>query len=166
MRVLSVPLFLLVCASPAAAQPAPPIHVPPVELFAGLAVEHKSAGATAGINGNLTRNIAVLSEVGTSPEGVSVLAGARVGTAFYYDGKPPFPGRFFAQIMAGRQRGKSDTAGSIVQPGAGADVILIPRRGVSLHWSIDYRYMPGAPPDRSGARFVVGLLLGPHTTPP
>src|SRR5215471_16181346 len=150
MRVLSVPVFLLVCASPAAAQPEPPIHVPPVEVVAGVAIEHKSAGALAAISGNLTRNTGVVSEVGTSPDGVSLVAGARVSTAFYYDGKPPIPGRFFAQIMAGRQSGNSATSGSIVQPGAGADVMLIPRRGLGLHWSIDYRFMPGAPPDRSG----------------
>ena len=163
MRPLFVPILLLAWVSPAAAQPDPPIHVPPAEVVTGLTVEHKGAGAIAAISGNLTRNIGILSEVGTSVDGVSLLAGARVGTTFYYDGKPPVPGRFFAQIMAGRQTGKAATAGAIVQPGAGGDVILVPSRGLSLHYSIDYRFMPGAPPYRSGARFVVGLLIGPHT---
>jgi hypothetical protein len=154
MRLSPAVILFVAFASPAAAQPTPGVLVPPLELAAGVSVEHSTAGAVASIAGNLTRHVAILGEACTSAEGTSLLAGGRVGTSFYYDGKPPVPGRFFAQIMAGR---------SIVQPGVGADVILLPRTGISLHWSVDYRWIHGGAPDRSGARLVVGILVGPRT---
>ena len=154
MRLLSVPLLLLVCASPAAAQPYPSVHVPPVEVVTGVSIEHSTAGAVVSLAGNVTRHVAILAEAGTSADETALLAGARIGTSFYYDGKPPTPGRFFAQFMAGK---------SILQPGAGGDVIVLPRTGISLHWSLDYRWVRGASPERSGTRLVVGILIGPRT---
>jgi hypothetical protein len=163
MRLLSVPLLVLACAWPAAAQPQAPVHLPAIEIGAGVSVEHSSAGAVASMSGNLTNILAITSEVATSGDGVTLLAGGRVSTGFWYDGKPPMPGRFFAQVMAGRQRGHAQTAGTVVQPGVGADVIVLPRDGMSLHWSVDYEYLAGAPPDRSGVRLLVGIVIGPRT---
>ena len=154
MRLLSVPLLLLACASPAAAQPHPPVHVPPIDVASGMSIEHSTAGAVVSLAGNVTRNVAILAEAGTSAGETALLAGGRIGTSFYYDGKPPAPGRFFAQFMAGT---------SILQAGAGADVIILPHSGISLHWSVDYRWARGAPPERSGTRVVVGILIGPRT---
>jgi hypothetical protein len=154
MRLSTAVILFVAFASPAVAQSTPDVHVPPLEFTAGVSIEHKNAGAVASIAGNLTRNVAVLGEACQSSDGTSLLAGARVGTSFYYDGRPPVPGRFFVQIMAGR---------SIVQPGAGADVVILPHAGISLHWSVDYRWIHGGAPDRSGARLVVGILVGPRT---
>jgi len=163
MRLVSVSLLLLACACPAAAQSGPPVHVPAFEVATGVSIEHSSAGTVASISGNVTKILAVTSEVASSEDGIALLAGARVTTGFWYDGRPPAPGRFFAQFMVGRQRGNSEAAGTIVQPGVGADVIVVPHLGVSLHWSLDYRHLVGAPPERSGARLVVGVMIGPHT---
>jgi hypothetical protein len=154
VRFLSVLLLLVACTSPVFAQPEPPVRVPPVELAAGMSVAHDAAAAVVEISGNLTKIIAVTSEISTSAGGASLLAGARVGTGFWYDGKPPTPGRFFAQIVAGR---------SIVRSGVGADVLVLPHTGISLHWAVDYRWTRAAPPARSGARLVVGALIGPRT---
>lgn len=115
------------------------------------------------MSANLTNILAITSEVSTSEDGVALLAGGRVSTGFWYDGRPPVPGRFFAQVMAGRQRGHVETAGTIVQPGVGADVIVLPHSGISLHWSLDYKFVAGAPQERSGARLVVGIVIGPRT---
>ena len=151
----SLPVILSIAvASPAAAQTTPPIHVPPLELAAGVSVEHSTAGAVAAISGNLSKTIAITSEIDESSGGATLLAGARVGTGFWYDGRPPLPGRFFAQLMAAR---------STVQAGVGADVIVLPRAGISLHWSGDYRWRSASSPERSGARLVVGILIGPRT---
>jgi hypothetical protein len=163
MRLLSVPLLVLACASPAAAQGQPPVHLPAIEIGAGVSVEHSSAGAVASMSGNLTNILAITSEVTTSGDGVTLLAGGRVSTGFWYDGKPPMPGRFFAQVMAGRQHGQAATNGTIVQPGVGADVIVLPHSGISLHWSFDYKYVASAPPERSGVRLLVGIVIGPRT---
>jgi len=156
-------LAVLFLAPSAVAQPNPPVHVPPIEITTGVSFEHSSPGAVASISGNLSNILAMTSELATSEDGIALLGGARIGTGFWYDGRPPMPGRFFAQIMVGRQRGPVQTAGTIVQPGVGADVIVVPRLGVGLHWSLDYKHIVGAPPDRSGARFLVGVLIGPHT---
>jgi hypothetical protein len=163
MRLLFVPILLLACAPPVDAQPEPPVHVPPIEFTTGVSIQHSSAGAVASIGGNLTRNVAIVGEAGRSVDGTALLAGGRVGTSFYYDGKPPSAGRFFAQFLAGRQSGNSATSGTIVQSGAGGDVMLVPRAGLSLHYSLDYRRLLGAPRERSGARLFVGILIGPRT---
>jgi len=137
--------------------------VPPFEVATGVSVEHSHAGAVVSISGNLTNILAVTSEVSTSQGGVALLAGGRVGTGFWYDGKPPTPGRFFAQFLVGHQQGHVGGTGTIVQPGVGADVIVLKHLGASLHWSLDYKHIVGAAPERSGARLVVGILIGPRT---
>jgi hypothetical protein len=163
MRPVSVLLLLLWFASPAAAQPEPPVRVPPIEIATGVSVEHSSAGAVASVSGNLTKVLALTTEVSAADDGVALLGGARVGTGFWYDGKPPSPGRFFAQFMIGRQHGHVGATGTVIQPGIGADVIVLPHRGVSLHWSLDYKQIVGAAPERSGVRLVIGAVLGPRT---
>lgn len=141
----------------------PDVHVPPVEFGVGVSIEHKSAGAVGSIAANLTHIVAIVGEAGITEDGTSLVAGGRVGTSFSYDGRPPSAGRFFAQFLVGRQSGHSPTSGTIVQPGAGADVLLVPHLGIGLHWSVDYRKISAAPPERSGARLVVGILIGPRT---
>jgi len=139
------------------------VRVPPIEIATGLSVERSSVGAVASVSRNLTNVLAITSEVATSEDGVALLGGARVGTGFWYDGKPPLPGRFFAQFMVGRQHGHVGTTGTVIQPGVGADVIVLRHLGVSLHWSLDYKHIVGAAPERSGARLVVGAVIGPRT---
>ena len=162
MRFLGLPLLLLAFVSTAAAQSEPPVRVPPIEVATGISVEHSSAGAVASISGNVTTVFAITSELSTSDDGVALLGGARVGTGFWYDGKPPAPGRFFGQFMLGRQHGRVGATGTVIQPGVGADVIVFRHLGVSLHWSLDYKHVVGVAQDRSGARCVVGVLIGPR----
>lgn len=70
-----------------------------------------------------------------------LLAGVRVGTGFWYDGNAPIPGRFFAQIVAGR---------SIARPGVGADLLVLPHTGISVRRAADDRRIRDATPDRPG----------------
>jgi hypothetical protein len=156
MRRYSLALLLLTCSSPAAAQPDPPDHVPRIDVAIGASVAHGGGGAVAAVGGNLTNTIAITSEVATSADRTTLLAGARVGTGFRYDGKPPMPGRFFAQIMAGR---------SIVQPGVGADVIVLPHSAVSVHWSLDYRWVhePCRRDSAWSAHVIRSLIHGPRS---
>lgn len=163
MRLLFVPILLLAWAPPAAAQSDPAVHPPPVEFTAGVSIQHSSAGAVGAIAANVTRNVAIVGEADRTVDGTSLLAGGRIGTSFYYDGRPLSAGRFFAQLLAGRQSGNSAASGPIVQLGGGGDAMLVPRAGISLHYSVDYRWLLGALPERSGARLVVGILIGPHT---
>src|SRR5262249_62233028 len=124
---------------------------------------HWRPGVVAAISGNLTKILALTSEASTPQDGGALVAGGRVSTGFWYDGKPPLAGRFFAQLMAGRQHGHAGATGTVIQPGVGADVIVLPHLGASLHWSLDYKHIVGAAPERSGARLVVGVVIGPRS---
>jgi hypothetical protein len=156
-------LLILAVVTPAAAQTTRDVHVPPVEFGAGVTVDHKTGGAVFAVSGNVRNTLAVTAEAGKSVYSASALAGARISTGFFYDGAPPMPGRFFAQLLVGAQVRNGMSGEAVVKPGAGADVIVAPSRGVALHWSIDYRIVPGAPPGVSGPRLVVGLVFGPRT---
>jgi hypothetical protein len=163
MRILlSAALIGLLLASRADAAPPPPVHLPPIEGGAGVSAEHKVFGLAGYVDGNLTKHFALASEVTATPEGVGLLGGARVSTGYYFDGTSPGPGRFFAQIMAGRQAGPLIGAHTVIQPGAGADIIIGRSHGVALRWSIDYTFVRDASPERSGGRFLFGILLGPR----
>jgi hypothetical protein len=164
MRFSILALIITVAvAAPAAAQTSTPIHVPPIELAAGMTVEHKAAGGVFSLSGNLKDTFAITGELAIGPHGPSLLAGPRISTGFYYDGAPPSAGRFFAQVLIGTDLHRTTSEGPIIQPGAGADVMVVPSHGIGLHWSIDYRFAHGAPLGSSGARLVIGLLVGPHT---
>jgi hypothetical protein len=159
--LLSAVSIGLLLSSAAYAAPPPPVHLPLIDGGAGVVAESRVFGIAGYVGANLTNHFALVSEVTGSPEGVALLGGARVSTGYYFDGAPPGPGRFFAQIMAGRQAGLPTGLYTVIQPGAGADFILGRSHGVGLRWSIDYTFVRDAP-QRSGGRFLFGIMLGPR----
>ena len=90
----------------------------------------------------------------------SVMAGARLSTGFFREGRGG-PGRFFAQLLAGSRHGGVAGSGAALQAGVGADVIVVPR-GLSLRWALDYLFTPGERHHVVGSRFAVGLVVGPR----
>ena len=173
--VLTVPvvtLLMAVLTAPADAQPAS-VQVPPLEFgvgvsFDGLARDDAGRrgriGATLSVARNVSEQFALGAEVGTpvvrggSGRLTSIVAGPRVSTGFYSDDGGRSVGRFFAELMAGTEIG----GGALVIAGVGADALVAPRRGVALHWSIDYRRAPASRPDLAGGRVVLGLVFGPR----
>ena len=152
MRLLAC--FLL-CTGPLAAtafaQPASDISLTPVEIAAAFSYDirgkeqpaaDRGAGGLVSVSGNLSDHFAVTAEFAASPRLTSIAAGPRVSTGFYRDGGGASPG-------------------TAIQLGAGADVLVV-RRGLSLHWALDYLFTPGSRRDLSGARFSAGIVVGPH----
>jgi hypothetical protein len=142
------------------------VSLPPVEVGAAFsygihgkeqAAADRGAGGIVSVSGNLNDHFAVTTEFAASPRMTSIAAGPRVSTGFYRDGGGNIPGRFFATALIGR----AVPPGTVIQVGAGADVLVV-RRGLSLHWALDYLFTPGSRDDRSGRRVSVGLVVGPH----
>jgi hypothetical protein len=162
---------LLACglASPAFAQPGPGVHLPPIEINTSIACDVQregtadlpgGAGAIVGVDGNLNDHVAIATELSASPRMRAAMAGGRLSTGFFTDG-PGLPGRFFAQALAGVHWRQGDTGAATIQIGAGADVFLAPR-GISLHWALDYLFIPGAPHEFAGPRVSAGIVVGPR----
>lgn len=162
---------VLVCgaAGPVLAQPTPDVHVPPVEITTSISFDLQrkgtadlpgGVGTVVGFDGNLNDHVAVATELSDSPRMRSVMAGARVSTGYYYDG-PGGPARFFAEALAGAHQPPAGTSGATILLGGGADVLVV-RRGVSLHWALDYLFFPDAPHDFAGGRFSIGIVVGPR----
>lgn len=170
MRHLFLFVFLLgPLAGDARAQPATDVHVPAIEIGTALSYDIQrngtadltgGAGAIVAVSGNVTDHLAIATQLGDSPRMRTAMAGGRVSTGFYRDG-PGGPGRFFAEVLAGRHDRHGAGDGTVIQVGAGADVLVAPR-GVSLHWAIDYLFIPDARTDFAGARVSVGFVVGPR----
>jgi hypothetical protein len=170
MRPISAVVLLLVAhAATASAQPAGDVRVPPIELTTAFSYDVQRAGTAdlpggpgtiVAVAGNLDPHVAIAAQISESPRMRTVMAGARLTTGFFREGRGG-PGRFFAQWLAGSRRGGTAGDGAAFQAGIGADVIVVPR-GLSLHWGLDYLFTPGARQDFAGARFCVGLVAGPH----
>jgi hypothetical protein len=170
MRHLRAAIFLIVaCAARAAAQSPGDVRVPPLELTTAFSYDlqrHGTAdlpggpGALVAVDGNLDDHVAVAAQAAGSSRLRTVMAGARFSTAFFHEGRGG-PGRVFAQLLAGSRHGGVTGSGAALQAGVGADVI-VERRGLSLHWALDYLFTPGEPHDFAGGRFSVGLVVGPH----
>lgn len=168
-RIPVVVLLLLACAAPAPAQTAGGVRVPPIELTTAFSydVQRKGTadlpggpGTIVAVDGNLDEHVAIAAQFAESPRMRTAMAGARLSTAFFREGRGG-PGRFFAQLLAGSRCGWTAGDGAAVQAGIGADVIVAPR-GLSLHWALDYLFTPGERHDFAGARFAIGLVAGPH----
>lgn len=166
-------LLVLLSASRATAQPARDVLTPRFEAGVGASVYKRSAdagaasapgggGAATWISRNLNRQLAIIGEAAIAGGFRSIVAGPAVSTGFYRDGATQSPGRFFAHLLVGAES-MSSGARPVIEPGAGADVLLVPSHGVSLHWEIDYRVPLHSPVPASGARFLAGIVLGPHT---
>ena len=162
---------LLACglASPALAQPGPDVQLPPIEISTSIAYDIQrdgtadlpgGAGAIVGIDRNLNDHVAIATEVSASPRMRAAMAGGRLSTGFFTEG-PGLPGRFFAQALAGVHRRQGETDAATIQIGAGADVFLVPR-GISLHWALDYLFIPGASHEFAGPRVSAGIVVGPR----
>jgi hypothetical protein len=170
MRSFCVALFCAIAsATLAAAQPADDLRVPPVELTAAFSYDlrRKDTGDLPGgpgilvaVDGNLDDHVALAAQLAGSSRMRTAMGGARLSTGFFREGRGG-PGRFFAELLAGRREGGVAGHGTVLQLGAGADVIVV-RRGVSLHWGLDYLFTPGAQHDFAGGRFSVGLVAGPR----
>ena len=171
MRLLACLLF---CTGPfaatAVAQPPRDITLTPVEIAAAFSYDirgkepsaaDRGAGGIVSVSGNLSDHVALTAEFAVSPRMTSIAAGPRVSTGFYRDGGGDIPGRFFATALLGRHDGGGGPPGTAIQLGAGADVLVV-RRGLSLHWALDYLFTPGSRDDLSGARLSIGLVVGPH----
>jgi len=164
-------VFLLLCglASPALAQSARDVQLPPMEISTSIAYDIQragtsdlpgGAGAIVGVDGNLSDHVAIATELSASPRMHAAMAGGRLSTGFFTEG-PGLPGRFFAQALAGVHRRQGETDAATIQIGVGADVFIVPR-GISFHWALDYVFIPGAPHDFAGPRVSAGLVIGPR----
>lgn len=170
MRQLVFALFLLgPLAGIASAQPAADVRIPPFEVSTAFSYDLQrqgtadlpgGAGAVVAVDGNLTDYVAIATEVAQSPRMRAVLAGGRLSTGYFREGRG-FPGRFFITALGGVHEGAVNTGRATFQIGGGADVIVVPR-GVSLHWALDYQFMPGAAHEFVGGRFSVGIVVGPR----
>jgi len=176
MRLLACLLFCTGSfAATAVAQPARDITLTPVEIAAAFSYDirgdqpsatDRGAGGIVSVSGNVNDHVAVTAEFAASSRMTSIAAGPRVSTGFYRDGAGNIPGRFFATALIGRHGGSGGAPpGTAIQVGAGADVLVV-RRGLSLHWALDYLFTPGSRDDLSGARVSVGIVVGPHRRRP
>ncbi len=165
-------LLLALLAGPltgaAAAQPAADVHLPPIEIGTAFSYDvHRDGtadlpggpGAVILVDGNVNGHLAVAGQMSDSPRMRAAMAGARVSTGYFNEG-PGGPGRFFLQVLAGAQEGPAGGR-AVVLLGAGADV-LVARRGLSLHWGLDYLFTSGAHTAFAGPRVSVGLVAGPR----
>ena len=163
--------LLILLAGPlagvASAQPTGDVSLPPIEIGAAFSHDIRDngqwpadggAGAIVGVNGNLSKFVAIAGEIADSRRMRSVAAGPRVSTGFFTEARST--GRFFAEALVGHYD-SGGMAGTLVQAGVGADVIVA-ARGLSLHWALDYLRTPESRRDLSGARFSVGLVVGPR----
>jgi hypothetical protein len=145
-------------------------------------------GVTASVDRNLDDNVAITADVDSflsrwdrfDARGIarsvnrvsSLLVGPRFSTGFYADGRGPDWGRFFGRLLAGVQASDVGPIEPVVQVGAGADVMVLPFRGVSFHWEIDERLQLSSFTSRaarrnlSGPRLVLGLVFGPRLVRP
>jgi hypothetical protein len=170
MRQLVLSTLLLgSLASSAAGQSAADVHVPPIEMATSFTYDlHRDGtadlpgglGAMVTVAANINPYVAILTQASGSPRMDTVMAGARVGTGFYRDGAGG-PGRFFAALLAGPRHGGVAGSGAVIQLGAGADALIVPR-GLSLHLALDYLFTPGARHDFAGGRVSIGVVAGPR----
>jgi len=148
------------------------IETPRVEVSAAKPIYQSPLGGThwtaAGADVSLTRNVTehagvefhVLRTIRTT----WLWVGPRLNTGFFYgSGRDPIPGRFFVELAGGASvtggDGRTRPAATL---GAGTDLMIAPRRGVSLRWEL-IGHTPSADPlDPSRYQFVVGLLFGPR----
>lgn len=153
----------------AAAQSATDVHVPAIEFCSALSYDVRrdgtadqpgGAGAIVALVRNVNEHLALAAQLSGSPRVGAAMAGGRISTGFFREGAG-LPGRFFAEALAGGGRGQVSGDGAVLQLGAGADALVV-RRGVSLHWAIDYLFMPHARTDFAGARVSVGFVVGPR----
>jgi len=169
-------LLLIVTASgslarAAHAQTADDVRLPPITVgtAASFDLARKGAsdvpggaGAILTFDGNVNRCVAVVTELAGSPRMRSIMVGGRVSTPYFREGAAPrIPGRFFAETLAGRNSGGLAPPGAVVQVGVGADLLVVPR-GLALRWALDYLFSPSARHDFNGARFSIGIVVGPR----
>jgi len=156
-------------AGSAAAQSAADVHLPPIEIATAFSYDVQrdgtadlpgGPGMAVGVDGNVNDHFAIGTQLTQSPRMRTVMAGARVSTGFFREG-PGGPGRFFADLLVGSRQGNAAGTGAAIQLGVGADVLVV-RRGLSLHWALDYLFMPGEGHDFAGARVAVGIVAGPR----
>ena len=161
--------FIGPLAGPASAQPAAGVQIPPIEIATAFSYDLQrrgtsdlpgGAGVVVAVDGNLNDYVAIATELSESPRMRSAMVGGRLSTGYFQEGRG-FPGRFFIEALGGVHEGSVDTGRATFQIGGGADVILVPR-GVSLHWALDYEFMPSAPHEFAGGRFSVGIVVGPR----
>jgi len=143
-------------------------------------------GIAASLDRNLSDHLSITADVESflnawdsfdAPRGIrrsvnrvsSVLAGPRISTGFYADGRGPDWGRFFGRILVGAQASDVGPVEPVVQLGAGADALIASSGGLSLHWEIDERFALASFASRSlarrnlsGPRLVLGLVFGPR----
>jgi hypothetical protein len=169
-------LFLAKYAQPARAQPEqPPAELSRLEVGASVSFKQSSVqpdggtwtgpGLSVEVHANVSKPYAVASRVETYFDGriAAALAGAQINTAFAYANKrDSFPGRFFAQALAGAARDSFGVTRPALYIGAGADGLLFGRRGIGLHWDAGWEVVPGDPRRRVRGRVGMGLIGGPH----
>jgi hypothetical protein len=171
-------LFVLVligsAAGPAAAQMAPDVHLPRVDLGVTQLIyryENASgqerwspAGLAVSVTRNVTDRVGLGFQAARTARALSALAGPRLNSGFFYGSeRDPIPGRFFLELLAGAAvRGVDGATRPAVQTGAGVDLLIAPSHGVSLRWELAYHTASGDPADRSNYRFMIGVLFGPR----
>jgi hypothetical protein len=172
MRAVPIALLLAIFATPASAQMADDVQVPHLEVSAAKPIYQAALnGAHWTISGgdvSLTRNITgragvelhALRTIGTT----WLWIGPRLNTGFFYGSeRDPVPGRFFVEAAAGASvAGRDGRARAALLLGAGADLMIAPRHGVSLRWELIGHTRSSDPVDSSRGQLVVGLLFGPR----
>jgi hypothetical protein len=172
MRSVALALLLTAAAAPAAAQMADDVQTPRVEVSAAEPIYTSALGGShwtaVGADVSLTRNVSeragvefqVLRTIGTT----WLWAGPRLTTGFFYGSeRDPIPGRFFVELAGGASvTGRDGRTRPAMMLGAGTDLLIAPRRGVSLRWELIGHTQSADPVDPSRYQLVVGLLFGPR----
>jgi len=177
MRGTTLLLFLVIgTASHAVAQMADNVETPRLEVALGKPI-HKDAfapgaprwtmtGGDAALTGNLTERIGVDAHVMRTIGTTWLFLGPRVHTGFFYGSeRDPIPGRFFLELLGGVSvTGRDGRARPAALAGAGTDLMVLPKKGISIRWELVGHTRSSDPVDPSRYNFMIGLLIGPRMT--
>jgi hypothetical protein len=150
------------------------VVLPPVEIGANVSFTERfdtppgqhdwtGPGLSLVANANLTRHVALAVEANTFDGQTTLLAGARLGTDFYYgSSRDPVPGRFVGRVLIGSVASGTATSNFGVQIGVGADVLFKQPRGTGVHWEVGYRIVPSARMRQAAGYAEIGVIVGPR----
>jgi hypothetical protein len=168
--------LVLGTASHTAAQMADNVETPRVEVALGKPI-HKDAfvpgaprwtmaGGDAALTGNLTGRIGIDAHVMRTIGTTWLFLGARVHTGFFYGSqRDPIPGRFFLELLGGVSvPGRDGRTRPAALVGAGTDLMVLPKKGISIRWELVGHTRSSDPVGPSRCHFIIGLLIGPRLT--